>query len=450
MKTQNKKSCKHKKKYKHNDKKHVRNRFTMKRKYKGGATENKNKSKVDPEVWETKTKVDGSPYYKNKKTGVVTDVKPVTESKPDSGVNTSTSEKIPPPSSTESKSNIASPGVKNNTTIQSPSTPSIQLNTSNPKMKDVLQVASGILSRSAMDLGMFGLNNTARLMGYIPKDSKGAQAIIESIGNQSENGKLGTEVMARLNNVTVCFLNGVSKVLEASEKSGNLDAAVDRIVCITSNILKKLNEKLNDPKFVKQLMTYTVISSDVASDIVTAAKPSLDNIIDDLTPIMIKLVTEMVNTFVQVSLNSLQALPGLDVFLGLVRDMTSTALAVSSIVHAGTSATSLFSNQFKNTIDNYKKVISEKANQTGKIKQSISDLKNTDVVGKMNESIPKVELPKVKVPEVNIPKVEIPTVNIPKVEIPTVNIPKVEIPTVNIPKVNVPTVKVPQVIAPKK
>lgn len=273
------------------------------------------------------------------------------------------------------------------------------------KLETSSQVIVNNTTNTITNLGDKLLNAVAKSFGYVPikKDDQNTsdkdegmldkmesevdslsgltkkidvQNIIDKIG-LSDN-ILSKETTDKLKGLSLCFVNKLNNVLEEADKAGEFDVAIEKTKMFMDRVVKGLQSKLNDPDFVASLKKSAENAGDIAEDIVKAAAPQAEHILDELVPIVTKMVTTIIKTMVSITFNTLEDIPGVDIIISLIRDFTAVSLALSSNINSVSMTSRLFNQGYQNTLKNYNKISQSRSNAESRIKASNKEFENTD------------------------------------------------------------------------
>ena len=222
----------------------------------------------------------------------------------------------------------------------------------------------------------------ARLLGYVPKTTDNQRADnqqTETNNQPSELSKKAEELKTTASNIASGILNkanqvGAIVINELNKKiegpiNDTITSAMGRTVDATKDILVHVNEKLNDPEFINTVAETTKNITEKASEIIEITKPAINEAIDKVSDVAQKVGAKFGESAISIGLNTVQAVPGVGVAVGLIRDADKLATAATAAVEAGSKTVEILSN----SIVKAEEAIKNKMAETSEIKKRISN-----------------------------------------------------------------------------
>lgn len=235
-------------------------------------------------------------------------------------------------------------------------------------------------------------NAVAKSFGYIPiqqsintknSDSNsnlyGLSAlsnIVDKIGTHSRT--LDKHLTDQLAGLSLCFINKLNEIFTHADNQGQLDQAIQQTQQFIDKVLQGVQQKLNDPVFVASLKDTTLKASYVAEDIVVAASPQAQHILDELVPIVTKMVQIMIKTIISIILNTLSDIPGLNIVVSLLRDMVAISMALSTTINSASMTSRLFNRAYQDSLKKFIDLSNARKKTQQRINNSSKQLENTD------------------------------------------------------------------------
>jgi len=217
----------------------------------------------------------------------------------------------------------------------------------------------------------------ARLLGYVPKTTDNQRA--ETNNQPSELSKKAEELKTTASNIASGILNkanqvGAIVINELNKKiegpiNDTITSAMGRTVDATKDILVHVNEKLNEPEFINTVAETTKNITEKASEIIEITKPAINEAIDKVSDVAQKVGAKFGESAISIGLNTVQAVPGVGVAVGLIRDADKLATAATAAVEAGSKTVEILSN----SIVKAEEAIKNKMAETSEIKKRISN-----------------------------------------------------------------------------
>ena len=174
----------------------------------------------------------------------------------------------------------------------------------------------------------------------------------------------------------------LNEQLEIQKRNGNLDKASKETVRILGDALRNINKEINKPEFRKSLKDGSVNVSKLAAEIVEATNPTVNNMIDDLSVSMVKMVSTILKSIIKVMMNTIAAIPGAGAVIGGINGATAVSEMVSSLLEASANAVYIFAHGFNSSAIDIEKIFLKRKASNNRVNKNIDDFSKTD--GKTN------------------------------------------------------------------
>lgn len=228
------------------------------------------------------------------------------------------------------------------------------------------QTASGVLSNTIVDAiqatGRFFLSKTARLAGYVPIDEK----------------NMPPPPPGPIEDLVSDLVYELNEQLEIQKRNGNLDKATKETVQILGEVLQNINTEINKPEFVESIKNASVNIGKLSEDIVEATTPSINNIIDDLSASLVRMVSRILRSIIKIIVNTLAAVPGAGAVIGGVNDVTAIIEMITSLIEAAANTIYIFSHGFNTAVIDIEQVLLKRKAANSRSSKNIDNFSNTD------------------------------------------------------------------------
>jgi hypothetical protein len=183
----------------------------------------------------------------------------------------------------------------------------------------------------------------------------------------STASNIASGIANKANQVGAIIVEELNKNIEGPIKN-TVSSALERTVAAAKDVLAEANEKLNNPEFVQEVSEITKNASEAAATIIDAAEPAINEAIDKTSEIGTKVASKVGESAVSIALNTVQAIPGPGIVVGLVRDVDKLATAGEAILEAGAETVTTFADSLKKA----EEAVKNKMAETEAIKNRIS------------------------------------------------------------------------------
>lgn len=215
----------------------------------------------------------------------------------------------------------------------------------------------------------------ARLLGYKrinPLEEEQQPQIQPQLQQQASElastaSNIASGIANKANQVGAIIVDELNKNIEGPIKN-TVSSALERTVDAAKDVLSEANEKLNNPEFVREVSEITKNASEAAATIIDAAEPAINEAIDKTSEIGTKVASKVGESAVSIALNTVQAIPGPGIVVGLVRDVDKLATAGEAILEAGAETVTTFADSLKKA----EEAVKNKMAETEAIKNRIS------------------------------------------------------------------------------
>jgi hypothetical protein len=229
------------------------------------------------------------------------------------------------------------------------------------------ETAQGIITQTITDAiketSNFMITKGARLAGYVPKSKINAQP----------------EPPGPIESIVSDLVYELNEQLEIQKRNGNLDKASKETVRILGDALRNINTEINKPEFVKALKEGSVNVSKLAAEIVEATNPAVNNMIDDFSVSMVKMVSTILKSIIKVMMNSIAAIPGAGAVIGGINSATAVSEMASSLLEASANAVYIFAHGFNSSAIDIEKVFLKRKASKNRVNKNIDDFSKTDI-----------------------------------------------------------------------
>ena len=216
------------------------------------------------------------------------------------------------------------------------------------------------------DAAGYLINKGARFFGF--EHIKKENEII-----QPSEPTILSGIVGKANQVGVAIANELNDNLNSAEVKDTITDSVGETVDIAKDILKKVDDELKDPEFVKEIADVTKEVAETASIVLDAADPAINKMIDKTSEIGTNAMSKVGESAVSIAINTAEAVPGIGAAIGLVRDIDKASIAGEAIVEAGLETVETVSDAIKETQEN--------------VKEKFEDIKNITNENITNENI---------------------------------------------------------------
>ena len=229
------------------------------------------------------------------------------------------------------------------------------------------ETAQGIITQTITDAiketSNFMITKGARLAGYVPKSKINAQP----------------EPPGPIESIVSDLVYELNEQLEIQKRNGNLDKASKETVRILGDALRNINTEINKPEFVKALKEGSVNVSKLAAEIVEATNPAVNNMIDDFSVSMVKMVSTILKSIIKVMMNSIAAIPGAGAVIGGINSATAVSEMASSLLEASANAVYIFAHGFNSSAIDIEKVFLKRKASKNRVNKNIDDFSKMDI-----------------------------------------------------------------------
>jgi hypothetical protein len=143
--------------------------------------------------------------------------------------------------------------------------------------------------------------------------------------------------------------------------------------------LRNINTEINKPEFVKALKEGSVNVSKLAAEIVEATNPAVNNMIDDFSVSMVKMVSTILKSIIKVMMNSIAAIPGAGAVIGGINSATAVSEMTSSLLEAAANTVYIFAHGFNTSAIDIEKIFLKRKASNNRVNKNIDDFSKTDV-----------------------------------------------------------------------
>jgi len=141
------------------------------------------------------------------------------------------------------------------------------------------------------------------------------------------------------------------------------------------------NEKLDNsslPPYLKELGNTIEKGIDNANVLLDVTEPSINRIVDKVSTIGANAASKINESAISVALNTAEAIPGVGVGIGLVRDIDKVLTAGEAVIEAGADTVTTFADEISNVSKVLKEKINDVKNITSETIENVERFNNTD------------------------------------------------------------------------
>uniref|UniRef100_A0A6C0B0B5 Uncharacterized protein n=1 Tax=viral metagenome TaxID=1070528 RepID=A0A6C0B0B5_9ZZZZ len=195
-----------------------------------------------------------------------------------------------------------------------------------------------------------------------------------------EAKQIASGIATKASQVGAVVVETLNKGIEDSGVKETVGQAIGNTVGIATDILKTADEKLNNPEFIKEVSEVANKFTNDASEVLKAADPAINKVIDQTSEIGAKMGTKVGEEGLNIALTTLGEVPGIGAVVAVARDLDSATKAAGAVIEAGADTIKTFANGIKETEDALKKKMSEAQSLQERTANNISAFHTVDKV----------------------------------------------------------------------
>lgn len=184
----------------------------------------------------------------------------------------------------------------------------------------------------------------------------------------------------KVNQVGEILVDTLNNNMETAKP--NIVGAVENTVDIAKETLENVNEKLNDPKFVKEVGKTAKKTGEIMSIVLDAVEEPVNELVDKTSNTASKTASRVGKAAVDTALNVATSIPGPGAAIGFARVVDKVISAGESIVEAGAETVTDIADTFAKSEKAIKEKISEKTEIVDRIKNKVGEFDKVDKIYK--------------------------------------------------------------------
>ena len=245
----------------------------------------------------------------------------------------------------------------------------------------------GVIGNKALSLAGTAVgyieNKAAGVLGYKPKN---VEADIDKnlLVEQSKEGLSNvSNVFSTTNNIlkkgTATVIEGANSIINNNLVKESVAEAAGNTVDITKNLLKTVEEKLDNPALMEEVAVVSEKLGIQGAKVINALDEPINAAIDQTTKTASKLMSNLGKSGVNVGFGVASEIPVLGTFLIGAKIINDASKAVGSVVEAGSESLKIGSDIIKSVKEEtykLKELNEEKNNVINRVNESIGGFRN--------------------------------------------------------------------------
>jgi hypothetical protein len=244
-----------------------------------------------------------------------------------------------------------------------------------PAKEGIIDALKKKVSGMVTSVGSYATDKGLRLFGLQPihndndahseaNETKKVDETMNTLGSAASNvisdvESVGANIVNVANKGSASILENINEVLGSPQVNEGITQAVDHTKNIIENQLETVNKITSDPKF-KEVATKSLDNVAEYADIaVDALNKPIDKAIDKLNEAGSDALSGVVSGSIKVGTDAMAAVPGVGAIVEAGKMLNDASKAASSVVEAGSEATTTVSDLFLETKENMKKGLKE-------------------------------------------------------------------------------------------
>jgi hypothetical protein len=235
-------------------------------------------------------------------------------------------------------------------------------------------------------------DKAARFFGYKrineseePKSSTTSNVASEASKTAATASGIVSGALNKVNQVGEIVVDTLNDNIETVKPS--ITGALANTVDIAKETLENVNDKLNDPRFVKEVGKAAKKTGEMMSIVLDAVEEPVNELVDKTSKIASNSASKVGKAAVDTALNVATSIPGPGAAIGFARVVDKVITAGESIVEAGAETVTDISDTFAKSTKAIKEKIAEKSEIADRIQNKISNFDKSDKVDKILKDI---------------------------------------------------------------
>jgi hypothetical protein len=195
-----------------------------------------------------------------------------------------------------------------------------------------------------------------------------------------EAKQIASGIATKASQVGAVVVETLNKSIADSGVKETVGQAIGNTVGMATDILKTADEKLNNPEFIKEVSQVANKFTNDASEVLKAADPAINKVIDQTSEIGAKMGTKVGEEGLNIALTTLGEVPGIGAVVAIARDLDSATKATGAVIEAGADTIKTLANGFKETEDALKKKMAEAQSLQERTANNISAFHTVDKI----------------------------------------------------------------------
>ena len=246
--------------------------------------------------------------------------------------------------------------------------------------------------------GDFAADKGLRLFGLQPiRKKESVDESVDKLGDAASNvvsdvESVGANIANVANKGSAAILENINEVLGSPQVNKTITQAAEHTKDIIEKQLESINKIASEPRFKEEAKKALDNAAEYADIAVDALNKPLDKAIDKLNEAGEKAASGAVSGSIKVATDAMAAVPGAGAIVEAGKMINDISKAASSVVEAGSEATSTLSDLYLDTTEKIKKGMKE-LEEKKKLAENISN--------RTSESIKEFENPIKNLPSIS-------------------------------------------------
>lgn len=186
-------------------------------------------------------------------------------------------------------------------------------------------------------------------------------------------------VLNKANKVGEIVVDTLNKNIDDNVKP-NVTDAIANTVDIAKETLENVNDKLDDPKFVKEVGKTAKNTGEMLSIVLDAVEEPVNELVDKTSKIASNSASKVGKAAIDTALNIATSVPGPGAAIGFARVVDKVITAGESIVEAGAETATDLSDAFAKSTKAIKEKIAEKTEIVDRIQNHVDKFNKVDTI----------------------------------------------------------------------
>ena len=266
--------------------------------------------------------------------------------------------------------------------------------TNKTKRRSLLSTIGSAATGGILKTTNFIGDKAARFFGYKrinPTDGEESTTSTESnvASEASKTAATASGILSgalnKANQVGEIVVDTLNNNIETAKP--NITGAIKNTVDVAKETLENVNDKLDDPKFVKEVGKAAKNTGEMMSVVLDAVEEPVNELIDKTSKIASNSASKVGKAAVDTALNIATSIPGPGAAIGFARVVDKVISAGESIIEAGAETVTDVSETFAKSEKAIKEKIAEKTEIADRIKDKVGKFEQSDKVDKILKDI---------------------------------------------------------------